>query len=92
MIYAIGWAALLVAPGALAWAFVYAAKRNDVRALVFSNLDSAYEGGQFEPDGYLFGVTADDLANDLTLYAEDCSGMLESELLPHVRAWMRARA
>lgn len=67
------------------------ARRRKVRDIVYRNLDAALEGGQFEPDGYLHGISAAMIANDLTLYAEDCSGYLESEVEPHVRAWMKAR-
>lgn len=66
-----------------------AMRPNPVRAIVFSNLWSALKGGQFEPDGYLDGCGADEIAYDMTLHAPDCEGFWADELTPHVRDWAR---
>jgi hypothetical protein len=66
-------------------------RRKLLRETVNSNLDSALEGGQFTKSGGLHDMTTYDVANDLTLYADDCSGYAESELEPYVRAWVDLR-
>lgn len=66
-------------------------RREHLRKIVWGNLDSALEGGQFAEDGALRWLTIAELANDLTIYAEDCSGYLESELVPHVQSWAHER-
>ena len=92
MMTANGWlvAVVLVAigvPGAvLAWEVL--AERRRLRLAVFADLDSAAANAAFEPGGYLDGYTPQDIAYDLKLYAEDCEYYHESQLLPHVRAWL----
>lgn len=66
-------------------------KWHRLRRTVFSNLATAHESGLFAPGEYLDGMSVEDIANDLTLYAEDLSGELPSKLEPHVRAWMRQK-
>lgn len=62
-----------------------------VRGIVWLSLDSAFYGGKFGPRGSLYGMSAEDIANDLTLYCEDASGYSESDLVPHVQAWLQER-
>jgi len=67
-----------------------------LRRLVWQNLDSAHEGGQFDPDGYsndsgpghLCGMTTFDVCADMALECEDVAGYSEEQLFPHVHAWM----
>jgi hypothetical protein len=61
------------------------------KEIVFSNLDSAKEGGQFEPGEYLDGATAEDIAHDLVLYAEDCEQFESKDLVQYVMEWLRDR-
>jgi hypothetical protein len=44
-----------------------------LRAIVLANLIAAEENGAFAPDGSLFGYTAEDIADDLNLFADDCA-------------------
>lgn len=62
--------------------------RRALRRTVYQNLDSAYGGGQFEADGYCAGLSAFELALDLTTYAEDCYDVNARKLVPHVRDWL----
>lgn len=57
--------------------------------IVVNNLDSALAGGHFRRDGWLYNVTALDIALDLKLYAEDCEDCKPADLLPYVREWLR---
>lgn len=67
-------------------------QRRQLRASVFANLDNAYAMGQFDPlDGYLHGMTPDDIAYDLTCYAADLEHRKHSELRPYVLQWMQYR-
>lgn len=59
-------------------------EREALRKIVWDNLDSALQGGQ------QIG-TAEDEANELICYAEDCESYSTAELLPHVRSWMLAK-
>lgn len=77
------------APVGVAYAIIRWLRWRRIRRAVFANLDSAAEDGQFEPDGYLHGYTSFDVAADLEVYAEDCSGYTAEQMFPHVRAWMR---
>ena len=82
----------VVGPGLLAGCLTWAAfewrDRRKLRQAVYGNLDSAYEGGQFEADGYLHSEPAGGIAYDLTCYAEDLLDREPAELLPYVRDWM----
>ena len=70
------------------WLLEQWANRRRLRSVVYSNLNSAYESGHFEQDGYLHGLCALELAHDLTHYAEDCYDLQPRKLLPYVRAWL----
>jgi hypothetical protein len=59
-----------------------------LRQIVFGNLQSAAEGGQFENDGSLFGATAEEIADDLVALAADCEAYQAADLLPYVREWI----
>jgi hypothetical protein len=63
----------------------------ELREIVFSNLTNASEAGQFEPDGYLFDATAQEIADDLVALAADCEDYTPDQLLPYVREWMDQR-
>lgn len=94
--YLVAAVGLAVLAGAYVNDLVRASK---LRRLVFANLDSAHEGGQFDGDGYsndsgpgyLYGMTAPDVADDMELYCEDAVGYNALELLPHVQRWMQLR-
>lgn len=65
--------------------------REPLQKIVWDNLDSAYRGGHFEPPatgGYYCGMSADAIAYDLTLHAEDCEGWRPEDLAPYVRRWL----
>lgn len=66
--------------------FVLARRR--LRRQVFSNLDSAYENGYFEPGEYLSDMTAHSLSYDLKMYAPDLDDKAPHQLLPYVRDWL----
>lgn len=67
------------------------ARRRGLRRIVFDNLDSAAENGYFEPGEHLDAMTADEIAYDLTCYAEECGGYPVAELAPYVRLWLQKR-
>jgi hypothetical protein len=76
-----------------AWLNARMTKARVLRRLVWQNLDSAHEGRQFDNDGvhagYLYGMGAAEVANDMSIYCEDLAGVYdEEELFPHVQAWM----
>lgn len=62
-----------------------------VRALVFSNLNSAEGNDYFQPGEYLDGMSPDEIAYDLTQYAATCEGYQPTQLSPYVREWMQLR-
>jgi hypothetical protein len=62
-----------------------------LREIVFSNLTNASEAGQFEPDGYLYDATAQEIADDMIFHAADCEDYTADMLLPYVREWMDAQ-
>lgn len=66
-------------------------QRKHVRRLVFDNLDSARDNGYFAPGEYLFAMSTEEIAHDLSCFAQDCEGMKPATLKPHVIAWERAR-
>lgn len=70
------------------WIVVVILERRRLRRTVYENLDCAYEGGQFEADGYCAGLHAFELAVDLTCYAEGCYDLNPKHLLPYVRDWL----
>jgi hypothetical protein len=59
--------------------------------MVFTLLDNAYANGYFEPGEQCHGMTADELAYDMTLYAPDCENLRPEFLTPYVRAWMQQK-
>lgn len=66
--------------------------RDRLRRQVWGNLESAWQGGQFDlGGGYLAGADASDIALDLAVYAADMEGVPASKLEPHVRDWMIAK-
>jgi hypothetical protein len=67
------------------------AERRRLRRAVFADLDDAAANAAFEPGGYLDGYTPQDIAYDLKMYAADCEHYHETQLLPHVRAWLYHR-
>lgn len=64
---------------------------NPVRALVFSNLDSAQGNHYFDPGADLDGMSPDEIAYDLTQYAATCERYQAVQLSPYVREWMQLR-
>jgi hypothetical protein len=68
--------------GYTSWRIEY----NRLHRKVFADLDSAYEGGYFEPGEQLHGADASDIAVDLVAYGDDYDS--PHRLIPHVRAWM----
>lgn len=66
-------------------------KYRRIRRMVFDNLDSARDNGYFAPGEYLFAMSTEEIAHDLSCFAQDCEGMKPATLKPHVIAWERAR-
>lgn len=65
--------------------------RATVRAMIFANLDSAYQNGYFEEGQQFWGSGPHEIALDLTAYASDCEGRNPDTLAPHVRAWLYSK-
>lgn len=61
------------------------------RNLVFDDLDSAWDGGQFDPGNALQGESPEGVAYDMTCHATGCEDLTYHEMLPYVRKWMRMR-
>lgn len=59
------------------------------RSVVFSNLDDAKSSGQFDHDGYLYGMSPYDIACDMVTYADNCVTYRPQTLVPFVREWLR---
>jgi hypothetical protein len=57
-----------------------------IRKIVFSNLESAKEGGYFEE--YLGAATPEEIADDLVALAEDLERYLPKDILPYVKEWL----
>ena len=60
----------------------------DIRKIVFDNLDAAKEGGAFEHGEYLDDETPEVIADDMVAYAEDCESYKPEKLLPHIKEWL----
>jgi hypothetical protein len=60
-----------------------------IRSAVFSNLNSAKEGGHFEEDGYLANASAQEIADDMVALAEDLERYLPADILPYVTEWLK---
>lgn len=92
-------AGMALAVGMAVWVFVIAAalaghwyaKRSTLRRAARHDLEAARMDGCFEPGGLYDGLTAEDIANDLTCFGTECGGEGEDVLVAHVRAWMRSR-
>lgn len=56
--------------------------------VIFGNLDSALEGGQFEKGGYLERATPAEIADDMKAYAEDCEQFENNELETSIKDWL----
>lgn len=61
------------------------AERSRLQWAVFGNLN------EWDYSAILAYGTAEDIAEDLSVYAEDLAGELPSKLVPHVRLWMRQK-
>jgi hypothetical protein len=64
-----------------------------IRKAVFTNLDHALEGGQFEPElsGYLHGMSAIQIADDMMLHCDDVSMYSVELIFPYVEEWLEKR-
>jgi hypothetical protein len=60
----------------------------EVRQIVFNNLSSADQNGSFKTDGYLFGYSAEDIADDLIMCASDCEAYTAAMIIPYVKEWL----
>jgi len=58
-----------------------------LRDMVFSNLAAATENGHDFADW-----SAEDIASDMILYAEDVESHEVADLVPHIEDWLRQRA
>jgi hypothetical protein len=59
-----------------------------IKDIVVNNLKSAKENGQWEPGGYLNGVSAEVIAEDMVAYAEDCENLDPKDIVEYVRVWL----
>lgn len=64
---------------------------NEIRTLVFNNLTSAAGNGAFDKDEHLDGLTAGEIAYDMTVYADDAWDLEAEELKPYVEEWLNLR-
>lgn len=62
-----------------------------LRNRVFNNLDYAAENGYFEPGEYCHGMSAGELAYDLTCFSPDFEDARAVDLEPHAAAWKAKR-
>jgi hypothetical protein len=60
-----------------------------IRKLVYSNLESAKEGGYFERGEYLDNATPEEVADDMVALASDLERYLASDILPYVTEWLK---
>ena len=60
-----------------------------VEQIVISNLEDAKANGCWQPDGYLIGYSAEDIATDMVLFAEDCQDLDPKHLVEYIRAWLK---
>lgn len=60
----------------------------DLRKIVFDNLNNAVDNGYYEP---VDSLTADEIVVELGAFAEDCQDREAAELLPHVEEWIATR-
>lgn len=75
-----------------AWALCrWKAERVRMRAIVFHNLDSARDSGYFNPGEYLHGLCAEDIAEDMLVYAPDVEDYEAHQLVPYVAQWLWER-
>lgn len=63
----------------------------EIKKIVYENLDNANENGEFEPDGNLIELTAGEIADDLIHKASDCEELSSEEMIPHIQAWLNAK-
>lgn len=62
---------------------------DNLRDIVFSNLDASKENGYFEPGEQLHGSNATEIAWDMLAYAADLEHVDEiADIIPHIEAWM----
>jgi hypothetical protein len=64
----------------------------NIKQIVFDNLDSAKENGAFESGEELDGATAEEIAEDMVVYADDCDEFTTEQVLPHIKEWIKANA
>ena len=60
-----------------------------IEQIVISNLEDAKKNGCWEPDGYLIGYSAEDIAQDMVWFAEDCQDLDPKDILGYIRAWLK---
>jgi hypothetical protein len=60
-----------------------------LRELVFSNLNSAKEGGYFECGEYLDKATPEEVADDMVALASDLEDYRAEDIISYVREWLK---
>ena len=60
----------------------------EIKKIIYENLDNANENGEFEPDGNLIELTAGEIADDLIHKAADCEELSSEEMIPHIQTWL----
>lgn len=62
-----------------------------LRRRIGANLDSALACDHFEPGNYLYGLTTDEIAHDMSLNAPGCEGEDVELLAVMITDWMLER-
>lgn len=78
---------LMLIPGVDRWEKI-GTDLSTLRKVVTDNLDAALANGYYVD---LDTLTTQEIAIELTAFAEDCQDIADHLLLPHVEAWIAAR-
>lgn len=78
---------MLATFGGIAW-LAHRDRQKRVRSLVFTNLDAAKENGYFDVGEQLHNLCAEDVAEDMLVYAADVEDYEARQLVPYVREWL----
>jgi hypothetical protein len=63
-------------------------RARNIRRAVDRNLTDAKDSGHFEVGGYLYGLDASDIADDMKLHCEDAEDLTRDILEPYVQIWL----
>jgi hypothetical protein len=63
----------------------------NIRDLVFENLNIAAGNGYFKKGEHLHGASPEDIADDMICYAGDMENYTVEQILPHIKEWLEIR-